>query len=150
MAGSKRVFIDTNIFLYAADSSSPFHTKAKNLLEQASRLEFEAVITPQVILELYSVVTNKKRIKNSYSASEANNFIEKTLFFIKAKYIYFDSEALVILRTILVTNKIEDRQVFDAAIVATMLSNGVKTIYTANSKDFKKLSAKIEVINPFV
>lgn len=148
MTGYKPVFIDTNIFLYAADSLSPFHQKAKNLLERSSKMEFESVITPQIILELYSVITNKKRIENAYTPSEANTFIENIMTFIKVKYIYFDPEAMVILKKILKANKIKDRQVFDAAIVATMSSNGVQTIYTANDKDFKKLSDQIEVLNP--
>jgi len=33
-------------------------------------------------------------------------------------------------------------------MAATVLDNGIKTIYTANEDDFKKFSG-IEVINPF-
>lgn len=149
MTGFKRVFIDTNIFLYAADSSSVFNSKAKNILEKAAVGEFEAVITPQIIFELYSVLTNKKRLENFYSPSEANTFIEATVSFIKAKYLFFDTTAFAIVKTILTSGKVKDRQVFDAAIVAVMLSNGVKKIYTANSKDFISLSSDIEVVNPF-
>ena len=37
---------------------------------------------------------------------------------------------------------------FDALLVQTMLENGIRTIYTENTMDFKKISG-IKVINPF-
>jgi predicted nucleic acid-binding protein len=40
-------------------------------------------------------------------------------------------------------------RIFDLFLAATMLDNGVHTIYTENVRDFKGLKG-IEVINPFL
>ena len=44
--------------------------------------------------------------------------------------------------------KIKGRKIFDLYLIATMLSNGVDTIYTANDKDFK-IFKEIKAVNPF-
>jgi predicted nucleic acid-binding protein len=40
------------------------------------------------------------------------------------------------------------RRIFDAYLAATMLSNGINIIYTANDNDFE-IFKEIEVVNPF-
>lgn len=42
---------------------------------------------------------------------------------------------------------IKKQEIFDTQLVATMLSNGVRRIYTFNKEDFKKYK-EIKVITP--
>jgi len=146
---SHSIFLDTNILVYAADSRSLFHQKAKEILERAAKAEFTAVISPQIIFEFYSLVTNKKRIKNYFKQEEAVDFIERVVYFANIKMIFPGDESVKMIFDLLRVKLVADREIFDVEIIATMLVNGVKTIYTANKKDFVKLSSEIEAINPF-
>ena len=72
----------------------------------------------------------------------------KTLFESK-RTLFFDVGKETILKGIELTRRYE-RQVLrtnDAVIAASMLENNVKTIYTDNEKDFRKVEG-LEVINP--
>ncbi len=69
-----KVFIDTNIFIYAHDlDAGRKHDVAKNLLESAWQEENGAIST-QVLQEFYVNVTRK--IPNPLSAVQARSIIE--------------------------------------------------------------------------
>ncbi len=69
-----KVFIDTNIFIYAHDlDAGRKHDVAKNLLESAWQEE-NGVISTQVLQEFYVNVTRK--IPNPLSAVQARSIIE--------------------------------------------------------------------------
>ena len=143
------IFVDTNIFVYAADSTSKFQNDAKKIIEKFINKKLEGVISPQILFEFYSLITNKKRIKNFHTQAEAINFIKRLINDGNFKIIYPNTESVSMVVNILESKVVASLDIFDAAIVAAMLSNEVKTIYTANDKDFKNLSSEIEVINPF-
>lgn len=136
---------DSNILVYAYDSTSPYHLKAKRFLEEKTKIKGEIGITPQVLLEFFGVVTQKvKQPLNVETASElikeiANNKNIVCLYPRQATY----------LRTLELAKKykILGRDIFDAYLVATMLDNGVGLIYTRNLKDFEKFS-EITALDP--
>src|SRR3990167_5138354 len=122
MIGSDDVVLfDTNILVYARDLESPNYQKAKELQDAVNEGVLNAVITPQNLLEFYSVITNQAKSKKADSPKEAIVEIKKYL---------------------------RGRKIFDVYLVATMLSNGIKTIYTANERDFE-MFGEIKVVNPF-
>ncbi len=51
ITGIERLLVDTNILVYAADVSSPFHRNAETLLEQALREGIQLAVTPQILRE---------------------------------------------------------------------------------------------------
>ena len=147
MIGYEVPLIDTNVLVFAHDEKSPKNAVAKDLLEKALNGDIKAVVAQQNLLEFVSVITNPKKVSETASLEEALRELDK----------YLSSELFVISpneRTILVTKallrlqSLTGRRVFDVYLAATMISNGLNTIYTDNEKDFT-IFKEIKVINPF-
>ena len=141
------VLFDTNILVYAHDGKSPFYKKAKRLQELVNDGKLKAAITPQNLLEFYSTITNRAKYKNSVTPKEATLEIKRFLISPFELIVLIGNELLTVMYLIDGKN-ILGRRIFDVYLVATMLSNGIKTIYTANEQDFASFS-EIKVVNPF-
>ena len=148
MIGSDDVVLfDTNILVYARDLESPNFQKAKELQHAVNEGVLNAVITPQNLLEFYSVITNQAKSKKADSPKEAIVEIKKYLISPFEVIVPLGNELEIVLRLIKDRN-FRGRKIFDVYLVATMLSNGIKTIYTANERDFE-MFGEIKVVNPF-
>lgn len=149
MIGSDEEFalFDTNLLVYARDIDSPNYQRAKELQGLVNQGELKAVITPQNLLEFYSTITNKAKNKNADSPKEAIAEVKKYLIS-PFELITPNGSELEILLNLLKDKRMIGRKIFDAYLVATMLSNGIKTIYTANDRDFVDFPG-IKVVNPF-
>jgi len=64
MTTSEVNFIDTNVLVYAADQSSPFHDRCVELREKGLSGEIELCLSPQILSELFAVITHPKRVAN--------------------------------------------------------------------------------------
>jgi predicted nucleic acid-binding protein len=53
-----RALIDTNVLVYAADTSSSFHKPSRQLRVRGFRGEIPFVVTPQVLMEFFAVITS--------------------------------------------------------------------------------------------
>jgi len=132
-----KTLIDTNILAYAHDINSPNHQIATALLERALAQKFEAVISIQNIGELFSVLTNSKKLKNPLSPQEASRICKLYLSSSEISKIVPDER--VIIRAIELVSELNRKgsDFFDCVLAATMESSGVKQIYTENVLDFK-------------
>ncbi|WP_219855705.1 type II toxin-antitoxin system VapC family toxin [Candidatus Hakubella thermalkaliphila] len=138
--------IDTNILVYANNKDSEFHSICKSIVEKAIKYEIEAVIAVQNLIELYAVITDKRRVEHPLFPAKAKELIE----FYRRSNIRIIAPTPQTIDTI--TNLIEkhnpkSQSIFDYLLVATMMDNGVYSIYTANSEHFKHFDS-ITVINP--
>jgi len=50
--------VDTNVLVYAADTNSPFREASKQLSDRGFRGEIRLVVTPQILMEFFAVVTS--------------------------------------------------------------------------------------------
>lgn len=66
-----RMFLDTNILVHAYNKSSPMREKASALLMSALRNEVRVVVSPQVLFEFYSVITNPRHVEKPLRPDEA-------------------------------------------------------------------------------
>ncbi len=66
-----KILLDTNILVHAYNKSSPHQHKAADILRKAMGGEVEACLTPQVLYELFAVVTNAKRAEKPLSTHKA-------------------------------------------------------------------------------
>ena len=62
MTTSEHCLLDTNVLVYAADQSSPFHQASKTLREKGLRNELPLCVCPQVLNEFFAVVTNPEEL----------------------------------------------------------------------------------------
>lgn len=137
--------VDTNILVYAHDISSPQHDKAKSFLENPI-LHTNFVISLQNITEFYSVVTNPKKYPSPLSSKKARGVINQLITSRYFKIIFPLKETVITLLNLLLIYDAKGAEVFDVLLASVMLDNGVKTIYTADTRIFKRLGLK--AINP--
>jgi predicted nucleic acid-binding protein len=139
--------LDTNILVYAADTTSPFHTAARTLRDKGLKGRFLLCVAPQVLLEFFAVITSAKRVTTPLSPSEAITEIKKYLKASKILKIYPKEDVLERTLELVKTYEVKRQEIFDLQLVATMLSNGVKRMYTYNTDHFSKFT-EIEVLTP--
>ena len=139
-----RKFIDTSVLVYAFDRSEPAkHAVASRLLGETSERVGSRVISVQVLLELYNVLT--RFISNPLPQNEAATIVDK--LYEAASWEKLDYNAIVTRRAI-VTAAERRTKIWDTLIAETMKENGVFTIITENEKDFGRIPG-IRALNPF-
>ncbi len=88
--------------------------------------------------EFFAVITDSRRVDNPRTQEEAATEIEKHL---KAEHVlklYPGPDVMDIMLDLLRSYEIKKQGVFDLQLVATMLSNNIKRIYTFNRGHFDK------------
>ncbi len=137
--------LDSNILVYAADSISPYHKESMKFRDQGAKGEVAACLCTTVLNEFHAIVTDPNRVENPLTYQQALKELNQ---YRKAFVIYYPTEEVLDeLTNLLKKHEITSQKVFDSFIVATMLANGIKKIYTANQNDFEKFE-EIEVDGP--
>lgn len=137
------MLVDSNILVYSVNTSSPKHKKAQNfLMKNLGDLE----AAHQNIFETIRVLTHPKFPK-PMKIDDAISAIENLL--IGLTIISPDYRTHRIALELIKKYKLSSDKVFDAYLVATALSNDIKTIATDNTKDLQKFTGLINAFNPF-
>ena len=142
------VLLDTNILVYAANSSISFNNKASEICGKAMKGEIKACVSIQNLYEFYRVITDPKRVPNPLSETESSKVVMEYINCEKIKKIILKDRTLNLMLKMAVDYKVRGSRIFDLLLVATMLDNGVNEILTHNDSDFKSFS-EIRVKNPF-
>jgi len=138
--------IDTNLLVYAHNELSSYFIGAKTFLKnQANRSEL--CFTPQIFLEAYRIFTQK--IEKPLTIKQAWQVIGYYQTFPSVRIVYPKASVLTIIERLSVRYKIKGSIIFDTYLVATMLCNDIKTIYTHNVKDLI-MYKEIKVIDPLM
>ena len=126
--------IDTNILVYAYDSSEGRkHAISKDLLRRMW-LSGEGVVCLQNLMEFFVVITRK--VENPVDVLTAKNIVQD--FIVSDKWTVIDRDA----DTVFAACDLVARygiHLWDAAIAAAMRENDVAEIITENSKDFSDI-----------
>jgi predicted nucleic acid-binding protein len=140
--------VDTNVLVYAADTSSSVHEPSRQLRDRGFRGEILLVITPQVLLEFFAVITSPRRVATPRSPEEARAEVEKYVRADNMLKIYPDRAALEQTLGLMQQHpQLARQEIFDLFLVATMLANGITRIYTYNQQHFTRF-AGIEALTP--
>ena len=143
----KTCFLDTNILVYAADITSPFHAACKKLREQGMTGDISLCVSPQVLFEFFAVITSSKRVTQPVKPQQA---IKEMTKYLKVNYImkiYPKSNVIEKTVELCQKHKIKSQEIFDVQIVTTMLSNGITKIYTYDTSHFSRFE-EIEILTP--
>jgi predicted nucleic acid-binding protein len=136
------MLIDSNILIYSINSISPNHKNAKKFIQDNLNI---IEIAHQNILETVKVLTHKKH-PNPMTAQQALRSV-----------LAISNNCMVISPNrnthhfaieIIKDYKLTGVRIFDGYLAATALSNGIFTIATDNTRDFKKFK-ELKIINPF-
>ena len=141
--------LDTNILIYADQEQEPHHHVAKMPRDRGQQGEIPVCIAPQNLSEFFAIVTRtgRHRASNPMSPDEAIDEIRKYLECEHIYKIYPTPTTWPILLSLLGQHPVTGQDIHDLHLAATMLSNGIKRIYTFNSKDFEPIPG-IEVLDP--
>ncbi len=141
------ILFDANILIHAHTAGSPFHVSAQQLRDQATQGAIEACVSPQVLCEFYSVVTNDRLIKPALTPIQAKKELHTYWHASGFRRIIPRESTITHLVKLLDRNNVKRGDIFDIFLVATMLDNDVRTIYTQNVKDFDGYP-ELHVVNP--
>ncbi len=141
---SKKIFVDTNILVFANVKTSAFHSKAKAKLIEFSEKGYDLYISNQIIREYLSVLSKPDSEGNKLSTNNLLNDMSR----LETEYsVIFENEhTLNNLRMLLSDCPTGGKQIHDANIVATMLFYDLKNLLTHNFADFKRFNKYISIV----
>ena len=143
VAAPDPVFIDTNILVFAAITSSPFHAEAFGRLDALRRAGVELWLNRQVLREYLATLSRPQPFTPPLPAPTLIADIRRfeTQFRIAEDGAAVTANLLGLLATLPVGGK----QVHDANVVATMRAHGLRRLHTHNTADFARFGALIQV-----
>ena len=138
---------DSNILVYANNMDSPFHEPSKKLVEEVLNCRFKGVIAHQNLLELYAVVTDKRRVEKPLTPECAKKLIDFYLSARNISIIYPSPATFSILGKLIEKYAPTSHGIFDFVLVALMIEHNIKTIITANISHFSNFG-EITAVSP--
>lgn len=139
--------VDTNVLVFSFYQDRPEHRACAALRDRAQQDDAALCIAPQNVAEFYAVVTNPRRVSAPFTASDALTEIEKLLSLPGLTLLSVPPDAVQRLADLLRRRPVTGHKVYDLQLIASMLGNGVRRIYTHNTSDFTPF-AELEVLTP--
>jgi predicted nucleic acid-binding protein len=143
-----KTLLDTNILVHAYNKTSTNQKEAAGIVKNALQGKLNACLTPQVLYELFAVVTNSKRVEKPLSTKEAADLCIDLWECNGIEKITSTGVAPIEVFELAKSLKLHGAEVFDCGLAVTAKENGVDTIYTENVADFKRYSF-VRPLNPF-
>lgn len=138
-----RVFVDTNILVFANTATAPLHVEAQAALQSLATSGAELWISRQVLREYLATLSRPQAFSSPIPAATLNADIGR---FQSQFQIAEDGPAVTAnLLALLATIPIGGKQVHDANIVATMQAHGLRRLLTHNTADFARFGALVHV-----
>lgn len=139
-----RVFLDTNILIYANIAEAPFHDTALEAIRTSEQAGSSLWVSRQVLREYLAVLTRSGAFDRPIPKK---TLIMQIRFFTDRFQVAEDTAHVTRhLLALMEQFSIGGRQVHDANIVATMQAYGIKQLFTHNKKDFDRFSSLISVL----
>lgn len=141
----RRVFIDTNVLIYANVAEAPFHHEALGVIKELHRSGDEIWLSRQVLREYLCVLTRSQKFSNPKPVET----LAKRISFFERHFKIADEGADVTshLLKLMLDIPIGGKQIHDANIVATMLANDISRIVTHNVSDFSRFNNLISIVS---
>lgn len=132
---SEPTLFDSNVLVYAHNQDSPYNRECAAAIKSVENNQIRGILAQQNLLEFYSVITDPRRITKPLSSRNAQDIIDQYLNS-SFRIIFPNRETLKLTADFCQKLTVINGKIFDIYLVATMLSNGIQSIITANSKDF--------------
>jgi predicted nucleic acid-binding protein len=125
---SEAFFVDTNVLVYAADSSTTCHEACKRLLERAASGQLELVVSTRILAEFIVVMGNPNVFPNPVSKEDLFAHVDA----LRSACRVIGTTAAVADRfmQLLRDSGISGKRAHDVLHAATMLENGITRVYT--------------------
>lgn len=144
LGAGDRVFIDTNVWVYAIVPTAPLHATARTALGVLRRAGAELWVSRQVLRE-YAAATTRPQ---PFSAPQPGAAAAADIGRIVALSQVAEDGPVVFAQFLALLGAVHSggRQVHDANIVATVLAHGIPRLLTHNTADFARFTGYIAVI----
>ncbi len=142
------IAVDTNILVYAHRTDSPFHDRARSVLESLAAGLKSWVIPWPCVHEFFAVVTHPRIYKTATPADTAFEQLRALQSLANLAFIAEEEEHLLHLESLALASKLQGGAIHDARIAAICLSHGVAELWSAD-RDFSRFPA-LAVRNPLV
>lgn len=137
---SDRLFLDTNILVYAFDDRVPFKkNRSLEILEQAGKLG-KSVVSTQVLQEFYVVVLRK--LERPLSEDEAESAVRR---FAKLPVVLIDTPMIL---AAIKTSREHNLSLWDALIVQAAIESGCRKLMTEDLQHNRRIGS-LQINNPF-
>ena len=135
-----RVFFDTNVLVYCTDTTDPKRqTQARKLVAQSSA-SGEGVISTQVLIELFNVLTRKQKMQPAAARDLA------LAYSITWPMVHGD---FALVGAALEKAVMHHLSIFDAMVVEAALRAEAKTLYSEDMQHGQRYGS-LTVVNPFL
>ncbi|MEQ9370450.1 MAG: PIN domain-containing protein [Coleofasciculus chthonoplastes F3-SA18-01] len=142
---AKRIYLDTNILAYVANTKAPQHKAALQIFRPTEREIL--CVSSQVLAEFYSYITNPAILASPLQPTEAIIRIKRICQMPHICLLSTPVDLFERWMSLLTERPVTNGGVFDLLHIGIMLAHQVNTIYTFNIKDFSWCS-QIEAIDP--
>jgi uncharacterized protein len=126
--------VDTNIFVYAADKDSPFHSRCREKIKEWRRLDLPWYATWGILYEFLRVITHPRVFHHPWTASQAWGFIEAILaspsFGLLAPTARHVEVAADVIKK---STFLRGNLIYDAQTAILMQEHGIRRIYTRDT-----------------
>ena len=142
--GVDRIFIDTNVLVYANVVSTPLHQVAQQAIHTHEAEGAELWISRQVLREYLATLSRPQ----TFTAPVTNTILATQVRLFKHRFRVADEDYQVSTRLLILLEQIAigGRQIHDANIVASMQVYGVTRLLTNNPNDFTRFAHLISIL----
>lgn len=141
-----KVFVDTNILIYATLSKDSRHEKAKEALAWRKRRDLDFYISVQNLAEMYPNLTGPKNQPPDDPAL-ARKKIQSIQRLQDLTILSVTLETTELALELCERRGLRRQHYFDMQLVASMLLEGIPTILTENETDFQGIES-VQSLNP--
>ena len=139
-----RVFLDTNVLVFANAAEAPLHNTALRAIEDRYNSGVDLWVSRQVLREYLATFSRPQKFLNPRPIATV---VERIRYF-QGRFRVAEDNHQITERLLILMEQISigGKQVHDANIVATMLVHTIPTLLTNNTDDFKRFSHLITVL----
>jgi toxin-antitoxin system PIN domain toxin len=146
---SERALVDTNVLVFAMDPEDERHAACYALLERTAAPDSGLCVAPRVLAEFYRVVTDPKKVPKARTVEEALDALSVFLSRPGLEVLPVPTDLVLRWMDLVRRHGTRGRRLFDVILIATMLANDVRRIYTYNRDDFTPFD-ELEVLTPTI
>lgn len=141
------VTLDANVLLYASDAESPFNARAVALIDEIARGPQIVYVFWPTVMAYLRIATHPGIFARPLPLAEARSNVEQLLALPNIQVVGEQEGFWRRLSEVLGEASPTGNLISDAHIVALMLQNGVRSIWT-HDRDYRRFRG-IEVSDPF-
>ncbi len=143
----KRIFIDTNILVYANYTDAMFKEQTRNKLIHLINNNYNFCISRQIIREFLVYIT---RYNFENDKINSTKLLDKVFDNLQQYQVFEENEKVTkMLKSLIEKHNLSGKKIHDANIVATMQAYNITKLFTNNVKDFERFTDIIEIIPLF-